>query len=71
MRLLVISHTEHYKQPDGSIVGLGSTVTEINHLLDLFDEIIHVAMLHKVHAPPSALPYVSNKITFILLIFIL
>ena len=67
MKLTIISHTEHYKQPDGSIVGLGSTVTEINHLLDLFDEIIHVAMLHKVHAPPNALPYVSNKITLIAL----
>jgi glycosyltransferase involved in cell wall biosynthesis len=65
--LTIISHTEHYKKPDGSIVGLGSTVTEINHLLAIFDAIVHVAMLHSVAAPPSALPYSSNKITFVAL----
>ena len=64
-KLVIISHTEHYKKPDGSIVGLGSTITEINHLLEVFDEIVHVAMLHNSIAPPSALPYTSNKITFI------
>lgn len=63
--LTIISHTEHYKNPDGTIVGLGPTVTEINHLLDVFDDITHVAMLHDIIPPPSALPYVSNKITFI------
>lgn len=65
--LTIISHTEHYKTADGKIVGLGSTVTEINHLLDIFDTITHVAMLHDVNAPPSALPYVSDKIHFIAL----
>lgn len=63
--LTIISHTEHYKQPDGTIVGLGSTVTEINQLLDIFDSIIHVAMLHDTSAPPSSLPYVSDRITFV------
>ena len=63
--LTIISHTKHYKNPDGSIVGFGSTVTEINHLLDVFDAIVHVAMLHNGHAPASALPYASNKISFI------
>ncbi|MBU2939588.1 glycosyltransferase [Lacinutrix sp. C3R15] len=65
--LTIISHTEHYKNPDGSIVGLGATVTEINHLTAVFDRILHVAMLHDVPAPPSALPYTSNKITCIAL----
>lgn len=64
-RLAIISHTEHYKNLDGEIVGFGSTVTEINHLLEVFDEIIHVAMLHSEPAPASALSYISNKITFI------
>lgn len=64
-RLTIISHTEHYRTPEGEIVGLGSTVTEINHLLLLFDEITHVAMLHDQNPPPSALPYVSNRITFV------
>ncbi|TYB77012.1 glycosyltransferase [Bizionia myxarmorum] len=65
--LTIISHTEHYQQPDGQIVGLGSTVTEINHLLAIFDTITHVAMLHDGSAPPSALPYSSEKISFIAL----
>jgi glycosyltransferase involved in cell wall biosynthesis len=62
--LTIISHTEHYKLPNGSIVGLGATVTEINHLLEVFDTIIHVAMLHDVAAPPNTLPYTSTKIAF-------
>ena len=62
--LTIISHTEHYMLADGSIVGLGSTVTEINELLAVFDTIIHVAMLHDSMAPPSALPYISDKIRF-------
>ncbi|MDO6597701.1 glycosyltransferase [Oceanihabitans sp. 2_MG-2023] len=62
--LTIISHTEHYKKPDGTIVGLGSTVTEINNLITVFDAVIHVAMLHQVAAPPSALPYTSSKISF-------
>ena len=63
--LTIISHTEHYKKPDGTIVGLGSTVTEINQLLEIFDSIIHVAMLHDETAPPSSLSYVSDQITFV------
>ncbi|WP_178988986.1 glycosyltransferase [Winogradskyella schleiferi] len=63
--LTIISHTEHYMQPNGSVVGLGSTVTEINHLLSIFDKINHIAMLHSVVAPSSALPYVSEDITLI------
>ncbi|MEH1008515.1 glycosyltransferase [Winogradskyella sp. ECml5-4] len=63
--LTIISHTEHYKLPDGTIVGLGSTVTELNHLLSEFDEIFHIAMLHPTKAPPSALPYTSDLIKLI------
>ncbi|MCX7549382.1 glycosyltransferase [Xanthomarina sp. F2636L] len=64
-RLCIISHTEHYLLPDGSVVGLGSTVTEINELLAVFDSIIHVGMLHKTEAPPGALAYVSDTISFV------
>lgn len=65
--LTIISHTEHYQQADGTLVGLGSTVTEINELLTIFDRIIHVAMLHDTVAPPSAIPYLSERIQFITL----
>ena len=63
--LTIISHTEHYRNADGTIVGLGSTVTEINHLVSIFDEIHHIAMLHPIEAPASALPYTSDRIKFI------
>jgi len=63
--LTIVSHTEHYKKPDGSIVGLGPTVTEINHLLGIFETITHVAMLHETEPPDSALPYKSDAVTFV------
>lgn len=65
MKLAVISHTEHYHSPDGRIVGWGPTIRELNHLLDLFDEIWHMAVLQDGPAPPSALPYNSDKIHFV------
>ncbi|WP_274475868.1 glycosyltransferase [Mangrovimonas aestuarii] len=65
MKLTIISHTEHYKLDDGTIVGWGPTVTEINHLLEVFDHIFHVAMLHEGKAPLSALPYQSERVTFV------
>jgi glycosyltransferase involved in cell wall biosynthesis len=67
MKLVVISHTEHYQNSDGIIVGWGPTISELNHLLAIFEEITHVAMLHKGTPPPSSLPYVSSKIKFIAL----
>lgn len=63
--LVIISHTEHYKARNGKIFGLGSTVAEINHLLNIFDFITHVGMLHDIPVPPNTLPYKSNKVTFI------
>ena len=64
-RLTIISHTEHYKTSEGQILGLGSTVTEINHLLAIFQEITHIAMLHDQKPPANVLPYVSDRITFV------
>lgn len=65
--LAIISHTEHYEDADGTIYGLGSTVTEINHLLKVFDHIYHLGMLHEGRVPASALPYSSDRITFVAL----
>ncbi|WP_417289522.1 glycosyltransferase [Corallibacter sp.] len=65
MKLAIISHTEHYKKADGTIVGWGPTINEINHLLEVFDTIYHVAMLHETEAPLSALPYTSDRIKFV------
>ena len=65
MTLAIISHTEHYKDTAGTVVGWGPTVNEINHLLYVFDTIYHVAMFHQGVPPPSSLPYVSDRVIFI------
>ncbi len=65
MKLCIISHTEHYKTSTGELVSWGATVTEINHLTKVFDEIYHVAMYYDELSPASSLPYTSNKIKFI------
>ncbi len=65
MKLLIISHTEHYHDSSGTLVSWGPLVLEINELTKIFDEIVHIAMLHTTDAPPSSLPYASDKIKFI------
>lgn len=65
MKLAIISHTEHYKQTDGTVVGWGPTVSELNHLAQDFEELYHIAFLHPEAAPPSSLPYTASNITFI------
>ncbi|XLS28471.1 glycosyltransferase [Flavobacteriaceae bacterium M23B6Z8] len=67
MKLLVISHTEHYKTTEGTIVGHGTTVTELNHLLEIFEEIYHIGVLKAGAVPGNALPYASERVTFIAL----
>lgn len=64
MKLAIISHTEHYVK-DGQIVGWGPTVREINELLELFDEIWHIAPLYDYPAPQSSYQYISKKIHFV------
>lgn len=65
MKLAIISHTEHYKSSDGTLVGWGPTITEINYLLAVFDTIYHVSMFHDTTPPASALPYISDRIIFV------
>lgn len=65
MKLAIISHTEHYKRADSTIVGWGPTVSELNHLAQDFDEIYHLAFLHPGSPPPSSLPYTSSKVKFV------
>ena len=67
MKLAIISHTEHYRNEDGEIVGWGPTITEINHLLDRFEEIYHVAFFHEVTPPPSSIAYQSDRVKFVAL----
>lgn len=64
MKLLIISHTPHYYNKDGILVSWGSTAREINHLLDIFESIIHVAPLCEGLPPNNLLPYTSDRISF-------
>lgn len=64
-RLLIISHTPHYLE-EVQVVGLGSTVREIDQLASLFSEVVHLAPLHNVNAPAGSLPYNSPKVKTVL-----
>jgi glycosyltransferase involved in cell wall biosynthesis len=56
VRLLIVSHTEHYQTADG-IVGFAPTLREIDHLATLFEEVVHIATLVNAPAPRIAAPY--------------
>ena len=64
-KLVIISHTEHYKNESNQIVGWGATINEINFLADYWDEVVHIACLYKnKHPPKSSLPYLKPNIKF-------
>lgn len=63
-KLLVISHTEHYRQLDGTIVGWGPTVNEINYLAEFWEEVVHVGCIYEEEAPSSSLAYSKSNIKF-------
>jgi glycosyltransferase involved in cell wall biosynthesis len=59
-RLLVVSHTPHYIK-NGVVTGWGPTIREIDHLSELFDEVVHIAPVHS-NAPSSAIAYESSRV---------
>jgi len=64
-KLLIISHTHHYKNENGELVGWGPTIRELNSLSSYFKKIYHIGTLHEDPAPESALKYNSDSIEFI------
>ena len=58
MRLLVVSHTPHYRTDEG-LAGWGPTVRELDHLASLFKRVVHVAPVHahEGSAPASSRIY--------------
>lgn len=66
-KLVIISHTEHYKNQENMVVGWGATINEINFLADYWEEIVHIGCLYKTEAPKSALPYSQKNIQFVAL----
>lgn len=68
MKLGIISHTEHFQDSNGKVLGWGPTIRELNSLVNEFDEIYHFAPLYKCRPPLSALTYESERIHHIPLI---
>lgn len=64
MKLAVISHTPHYIR-NGKVAGWGPTVRELDHLTQIFDEVIHLAPQHPETAPESSISYTSGRVKFI------
>jgi len=60
-KLVIISHTEHQQAADGSFVGWGPTVNEINYLSNHWQEVVHVACLEKGKAVKGSSVGYSNK----------
>lgn len=66
MKLVVISHTEHYINSDGKVAGWGPTVREIDAIADLFDEVVHIACLFEDKpVPDSATVYANDNVRFL------
>ena len=64
-KLVIISHTEHYLDRNGSLVGWGPTVREINALSLHFQHISHIAVFHGTEAPNSSEGYSAENIQFV------
>jgi glycosyltransferase involved in cell wall biosynthesis len=65
VRLLIVSHTAHYRDGSGRTHGWGPTVREIDALAALFDEVRHVAPLHDGPPPAAALPYTASNVRLV------
>ena len=61
----IISHTPYCVNKDGSIVGLGPTVQEIDYLGTVFKKIYHCAPIHSYNPPKSYLKHKKNNIELI------
>lgn len=67
MKLLIISHTDHYIDRDGVKRGWGPTVREISNLAGLFSEVCHIACFRSGPVPESMIPYEAGNVRLVLL----
>lgn len=65
LRIVVVSHTEHWRADDGSIVGFGATTRELDQLATLASELVHVAPLHEGPPPGMALPARAPNVRYV------
>jgi phosphatidylinositol alpha-1,6-mannosyltransferase len=64
-RIVVVSHTEHYRATDGSIVAFGPTTRELDHLATVASELVHIAPLHDGPAPGTVLPALAPNVRYV------
>ncbi len=64
-KIVIISHTPHQYLPDGTTVGWGPTISELNFLSQYWDEMVHVACLEPYSNNASLQTYSSNHIFFV------
>jgi len=64
-KLVIISHTDHQRHSDGTIVGWGPTITEINYLAQYWDEVVHVGCFDDSDPKGSSLPYTRPNIRLV------
>lgn len=64
-RMVVVSHTEHWRHADGTVMGLGSTTRELDHLASLTSELVHVAPLHLGPPPSTALAPTAGNVRLV------
>ncbi|MBS1772960.1 MAG: glycosyltransferase [Bacteroidetes bacterium] len=64
MKLLIISHTDHYVDESGIVKGWGPTVREINFLSQNFEQVIHIACLYKNSSPPASSVAYNDNVKF-------
>lgn len=65
MRLLVISHLEHYAAGGEVLCGWPAVAGEIDALAEEFGAVRHMACLHAGPPPPSAVPYRSERVQLV------
>jgi glycosyltransferase involved in cell wall biosynthesis len=63
-KLVVISHTAHQYLPDGTLVGWGPTVAELNYLSQYWNELLHVACTEPYTNNPSLQSYQNKNIRY-------
>lgn len=65
MRVLVISHTPHYKMADGKVVGWGPTVRELNILAERYGHVVHIACMHEGNDIPASMIGYNDNVRFV------
>lgn len=65
-KLIVVSHTSHYCDSNGFLLGWAPTVNEINFLSSYWEEIVHIACFnHTTDTPQGFAKYTSEKIRLV------